>query len=109
MSGSFPKMYGGALSTILDCLGEPVTYRPRKGGTFAIDGIFDEAFRQVDPDTQEVVASNNPRVGIKLKDIPFKPEQGDEIRIRNKIYRVKDSQEDGLGGTSLLLTEVGRQ
>lgn len=103
---SFPNLYGGALSIITKTLGEEVTYRPRKGGTFTINGIFDEVFRQVDPDTKEVIASNAPRVGIKLKDIPFLPQQGDDVTIRQKRYKVKDSQEDGLGGTTIFLTEV---
>ena len=104
--GSFPALYSCALDTILPCLGEDVFYRPRKGGSFEIKGIFDTQFVQVDPDTEEVVASNVPRVGIKLADIPFAPEQGDVLEIRNKRYKITDAQEDGLGGVSLLLHRV---
>lgn len=102
--GAFRKMYTDCvLPTLNQCLGDEVCYFPRRGGTFTICGIFDERFEQVDPDTEELVASNIPTVGINLKDIPFPPEQGDEVRVLGKTYLVTDSQEDGLGGTRLFL------
>ena len=104
MGRGFKKLYSDfvlPLTTV--CLGDKVIYRPKKGGTFDIYGVFDERFLQVDPDTEEVVASNIPNVGIRLKDIPFTPEQGDEVEVFDTKYLVTDSQEDGLGGSTLLL------
>ena len=93
------------LSTATHCLGEDVFYEPCKGGSFKIRAIFDENFQQVDPETEEVVDSNTPVLGVKLKDIPFPPEQGDKVIVGRRKFRVTDSQEDGQGGASLVMHE----
>ena len=85
---------------------EKVLYSPKRGGTYEIVGIFDNQYEQVDPDTEQVVAANQPVLGVKLADLPGEPERGDKVQIRGKWYRVIDSQEDGVAGASLLLHEV---
>ena len=95
------------LPTVTKCFGEPVIIKPCRGGTFEIMGVYDERFQQIDPDTEEVIASNVPVVGIRLADIPFAPEQGDKVKVDGRWYRVTDSQEDGLGHSNLFLHREG--
>lgn len=86
--------------------GEDVVYTPRGQQPINIRGIFDREFQQVDPDTEIVIASNTPMLGVKLADIPFKPKKGDKVKIRNIEYKLTDAQEDGQGGASLILHKV---
>ena len=92
---------------LCECVfGEDVTYEPIRGGSYEIRGIFDNQFEQVDPDTEVVIASNAPTLGVKLADLPGPPVKGDIVIIREKRFRVIDSQEDGVVGSTLLLHEV---
>lgn len=103
--GPFSKFYVDCvLPTITHCMGDDVVYKPKKGGTFTIRGIYDEKFEQIDADTEELIASNIPSLGINLADLPFPPEQGDEVRLYDgRCFLVTDSREDGLGGSTLLM------
>lgn len=104
--GSFKHLVDGLLGVAIPCCGEEVVYRPLKGGVFTIQAVFDSNFIEVDPTTEEIIASNIPRIGIKLNAIPFLPEQGDDVYIEQIQYQVTDSQEDGQGGTTLTLHKV---
>lgn len=88
--------------------GEDIVYEPKSGGTFNIVGIFNQIHDQIDVDTQRVVASNDPTMGIKLSDLPLAPVKGDIVRIpsRSLVFRVADSQEDGEGMSELKLDRV---
>lgn len=99
----FKDLYSCMLDTLIPCFGETICYRPRSGGTFTIKAVFDRDAIQVDPSTEEVVASNLPKIGIKLAELPGRPEQGDRVDIEKESFYVTDSQEDGQGGASLLL------
>lgn len=102
--GDFRDCVNDLLEVATCVFGEDVRYFPKRGGGgFKIRGIFDTPFEQVDPDTEAVVASNSVSLGVKLKDLPFPPEKGDKILIREVAYRVIDSQEDGQGGAELFL------
>ena len=98
---------------ILDCakfaFGEhdfPVIYKPIAGGSYNIVGIFENQYEQVDPDTERVVAANQLTLGVKLSDLPYAPQKGDKVIVRNVTYRVIDSQEDGIAGAILFLHKV---
>lgn len=83
-------------------------YRPKAGGSFSIVGIFDNQFEQVDPDTEIIVTSNAPMFDVKTKDLRGgKAEKGDQVKIKEILYKVIDSQEDGLAATKLILHKVG--
>lgn len=86
-------------------LGEKVEYRYVNGGVKQIDAVFDNEFEQVDPDTERVVSTNQPVIGIRLSDIAREPVVNDEVYIirDNKTYKVQDTQEDGQGGVTLFL------
>lgn len=86
-------------------LGEKIIYEYVEGGTVEIDAIFDNEWEQVDPDTERVVSSNQPILGVKLKDLDRMPKTNDIVYIKrdNEKYVVHDSREDGQGGVSLFL------
>ena len=104
--GSFKDLVCGLLNVVIPCTGEEICYRPKKGGNFSIEAVFDEGFFQTDPDTEEVVASNVLSIGIKLSNIPYPPEQGDRVIIHDRHFKVNDSQEDGQGGSNIFLHEI---
>lgn len=104
--GSFKDLVGCALDVIIPCTGEEVCYRPRAGGAFDIPAVFDENFQIVDPDTEEVVSSQQPGIGVKLANIPFVPTQDDRVSIGRRTFKVTDVQEDGQGGASILMNEL---
>lgn len=83
--------------------GEDVTFMPRVGGLYVIKGIFDNDYEAIDPDTEEVISSNQPMVGINLHSLDVSPKQGDKFRVRNLTYKVIDVREDGQGGASCFL------
>ena len=63
---SFKELVGGLLDVAIPTFGETIDYRPNAGGSFSIEAVFDRSFEQIDPDTEEVIASNVPMLGIKL-------------------------------------------
>lgn len=101
--GSFRDLVSGLLDVAIPTFGEEIDYRPKVGGSFSIKGVYDNRYITVNPDTEEVVTSNVLTLGVKLCDLPFAPAQGDEVRISQMRFRVTDSQEDGHGGSTLIL------
>lgn len=102
----FTKMADGVANRAVGVFGETVTYIPLKGAQFSITGIFDNLFEQIDPDTERVVASNQPNLGFREEDLPKPPEKGDRVKLRGKTYRIVDSQEDGVAMIRVMLHEV---
>lgn len=104
----FDDMACDIVDCAIDVFGISAQYRPKAGGSFPIDGIFDNQFEQVDPDTEIVVVSNAPMFDVKTKDLRGgKAEKGDKIKIKEILYKVIDSQEDGVAATKLILHKVG--
>lgn len=102
----FKAMVDSLLSHNINVFGERVYYKPLKGGSYYLQAVFDRNFEQVDPDTQVVIASNVPILGVNLNNMFGKPENGDEVKILDEFFRVVDSREDGQGGASLVLQKV---
>lgn len=71
-----------------------------------INAVFDRDYQAVDPDTERVISSNQPMIGVRLRDLPAKPCKGDHVVIGEEEFKVIDSQEDGQGGASLFLHVV---
>ena len=75
------------VSKILDAstrnFGEDVVLMPKKGGQYNIRGIFDNEWESVDPDTEQVISSQQPVLGINLHGISIRPISGDKLKIRN--------------------------
>ena len=107
----FKNLTCGILETATCVFGEDVQYLPRSTNSkHPIRAIFDEVFESVDADTETVISSNQPILGVKLSDFPKnKVFKGDCFLIRTIRYVVTDSQEDGQGGASIFLHKVGGQ
>ena len=85
-------------------MGEPVTLtRPATGATYSFKGIFQESYMTVDPRTGMPVNSAQPILGLNINDIAVEPRRGDDLLIRDTGYRIRDIQEDGHTGMTLLL------
>ena len=91
----------------MSAFGEEVKFFPTKaGGVCVVNGVFDSKYQVVDPDTQEMISTNKPGLGVNLNDFQVQPMQGDVFEIRGIKFRVTDKQEDGQGGAVLLLNKV---
>ncbi len=82
------------------------TYVPKSGTSFDIRGIFDNEYQAVDPNTQAVVSSLVPNIGIKLSDLPQSPVNGDMVIVKDQKYRISEVQKDVHGGARLFLHKV---
>lgn len=108
MGNNFHKMVAGVLDCSTKTFGEDILYIPKSiGNPIKIRAVFDENSLQLDPNTEALVATDQPMIGIKMDSLPEIPRKGDRVvRIldgRDTEYRVVDSREDGQGGASLLL------
>jgi hypothetical protein len=97
------------LAPAIQVFGEPATYTPDGGSPTAVTGVFDAAHKLVTVDMGEEsfhtagVSTTAPAFGIRLKDFPVPPEQGDGLRVRDTDYVVMDIHPDGHGGAHLIL------
>jgi len=83
--------------------GEQVTYYPQSGGSYKLQAIFDNDFESVDPETEQVISSNQPVLGVNLNDLNFEMRINDMVQVRNLRFRVIEVREDGQGGAQLFL------
>lgn len=105
----FKDQVNGLLSVATSVFGESVEYWPLEGGRYVITAIFDREYEAIDPDTQVVVSSSAPRIGINLNELNIKPDKGDKVLIQGEIFTVYDSQEDGQGGATLFLHKLANE
>lgn len=86
-------------------LGEEVEYTFKTGGSEKVQVIFDNEWQQVDPDTERLISTNQPVIGVRLSDLSQEARVGDKVYViaENTDYIVQDVQEDGQGGASLFL------
>ena len=109
MVARFKELYGRALSIAIETCGQcDIDYYPKAGGSFRINAVFDQEHEFVEASTEALVSAIQPRIGVRLSDLPFRPQERDVCRIEGKRYEVVDSQEDGQGGATLLLHETFR-
>lgn len=86
--------------------GQKVKFFPMVGGVYEVEGVFDSKYQVVDPETQEIISTNKPGLGVNLNDFAVQPGEGDEFEIDGIKFKVTDKQEDGQGGAVLLLNKV---
>lgn len=79
-------------------MGDDVTYSPAAGSPVTIQGIFDNAWVDI-----EGVLSLKPTLRINLADLASAPDKGDEVTVDEVDYRVTESRVDGHGGSTLIL------
>lgn len=89
--------------------GEPITYVPKIGAAISITGIFDEAYRELEPAGGSAFTTETPMLGIRLKEVPS-PKQGDQFIVPRLglRYVVKDVRLDSHGCAKLPANEMGR-
>ena len=83
-------------------------YQPANGMPFPVNGVFDLAYRPIDPLVIEGMDSSHvttagPCLGVALSAFPAPPLQGDLVTIRGTPYRVSEVRPDGVGGARLML------
>lgn len=101
MSG-FPDLFDGVLKTATQVLGEPVTYL--SGATSAvIQGIVGNSYVEVRVGEGPSQPTLAPTCDIRLSDLSAPPARGDQVIARGITYNIIDSQENGQGGTTLVL------
>lgn len=100
--------------------GEAVRYSPASGAaSFAISGVFDEAYIEVTPmgagpfQSTELsalgapggITSDAPVLGVQLSQFAVPPIQGDSLTVQSigQAFVVKEVQPDGHGWALLLL------
>jgi hypothetical protein len=98
-----------ALHSCIDTFGEgvqQVAYTTGAGTTVWIDGIFEASTEAIDPDTGAPILSHQPRLSVRLAQLPALPEVGDTCLIRGRSYRVIEPELDGQGTATLRLHAV---
>jgi hypothetical protein len=90
--------------------GEPVTYRPLAGGSFAISGIFDNAYLKevIFEDASSGVTEIHAVLGVQLNQFTAKPVQNDQLSVASvdTTYVVREVRPDSHGGAKLILSKV---
>lgn len=98
---SFKTLTDSLVGLCRDVFGEAVTYTPSGDSAVVIQGVFDNAYVDV-----EGVVSLKPILRIVLSDLVSLPAKGDQVTISTIEYRVMESRLDGHGGTTLILQKA---
>lgn len=90
--------------------GEPVTYMPAAGGSFAIDGVFDDAFLKevMFEDATSGVTEVSAVLGVRVSQFASPPLQNDLLTVLSTgaTYVVRQPRIDSHGGAKLLLSKI---
>lgn len=103
---SWLETCGVVLGHCLTSFGEDIVYRPKNQAAVNMTGIFDELYEAVDPNTNAIVTSRQPILGIRDSDLGKTPRQDDQVFVRGILYRVKEVESDGQGGSRLYLHRI---
>lgn len=99
------------LGPLEDVFGEPATYLPAVGGSYAISGVFDSAYKDVALIDVSLDANTvQPVLGVRAVAFTGVPLQGDQVRIPSvgKLFLVRDVRPDGHGWIKLMLADTGQ-
>lgn len=80
-----------------------ILYTPKLLAQRELKGIFDEAYILVEILDGAPVSSVRPRLGLRLLDLDFYPQNFDDVTINGTDYKVVDVQPDGEAGIQLML------
>jgi hypothetical protein len=104
---SWEEETGKVLSAAMSAFGKSVIYKPTGGGTqYSITGIFESKNVEVDAGQSSPVSMKRTTLAVKLDDLNASPTKGDQIVDGSATYNIIDSQEDGGGGSLLILQKV---
>ena len=86
-----------------ETFGEIVVYTPQGQDSISLNGIYDDLYEAVDPNSNTIITSDQPILGIRNSDLGVTPHQGDAVTVRGENFTVKEVQTDGQGGSKLFL------
>ena len=95
-TGPFAALNNACVKTF----GSPVTYQPAASASFAVNGVL-----QKDTDEERHQDGVYARLFINLSDFTAPPEQGDEVIVDGKTYKVYEFLSDPTLGAWLALRE----
>lgn len=98
--------FAKAAAAMIAKLGEEFTYTTEAGVATTVRGVYEDAYQEVDPQTQVAVISQTPMLFCRLQDLPAVRGRGDRITAREVTYRVREFQPDGYGNTDIYLHKV---
>lgn len=83
-----------------------VVYDAQAHAPVTIHGIFDAAYQEIQILDGAQIMSTQPRLGVRLSDLPATPREGDRCTIAGQLYRVAEYRPDGEAGAALLLHRI---
>lgn len=105
----FKNLYSLTHNINTKVLGEVANYTTIDGDEFELENvIFDNNYEAIDQFSDTQISTNICVASCNLNNFPdgILPREGDEIEIDSQSYQVTDSQEDGQGGTKLVLHRI---
>lgn len=97
-----------AMETLKGEFAKPVTYHPRTGGSYSINGIFDAAHAVIDNSGEVPHETLKPVLGIAWRDLRSAnrapPVRGDSVTIDGKRYSISEIMDDGHAEVRLVLS-----
>ena len=99
---------GTVIQSCQDAFAQPVIYLPASGGSYAVRGIFREAYTAIEIVDGAPVSTTKPLLGIRLAEWPSVPQPGEQVEIvgTRTVYVINNTNPDGMGGLRLLLNWV---
>ncbi len=98
------------LGPLMGVIGEAATYRPYAGGSYAITGVFDDAYLKevMFEDASQGVTEVSAVLGVQLSQFPAAPVQNDQLSVASNgsTYVVREVRPDSRGGAKLMLSKV---
>lgn len=98
------------LGPLQGVFGGPVTFRPAAGGSYAISGVFDDAYLKeaLFEDGSQGVTEVSAVLGVQLSQFNATPVQNDQLFVASSgsTYVVREVRPDSHGGAKLMLSRV---
>lgn len=94
------------LDTLIAVHGEAMTFIGDGSLDHGFEGVFDENYVSSDPQTGQLVTSEEPSILVRLGDLPSRPKMDDRFMIRESEFAVRAVEPDGKGGARIFLREV---
>ncbi|NRA62966.1 MAG: hypothetical protein HRU19_29330 [Pseudobacteriovorax sp.] len=99
-----------AMDRIFEVLGEEEDIEIQRDGLFLdqVRGVFCDEGQELENE-HVIISSSEPRLLIRESDLAEELSPTDRLLIREDIYRIKDTDQDGYGNLILELFKVGAQ
>lgn len=104
----WPAMRERAHRIAQNTFGEPVTYHPQAGSSFAARGVYLDEHTEHDETGNSGISTVTQTLDVQLSEMDVQPQIDDEL-VRDgtgQRYQVIDVRPDGQGGARLHLTEI---